>query len=163
MTLYAAGFFPVSSKIPEGAIGRGVIPAVELALKHINNSPKILRGIHLDLVWNDTEVSLTKFFYSFFSFCLFFSTLSLSLSLTHWPFFDARCVSFFFFRFLFLHAAFQLYYALDDAKDADAPCRSTHTERDTHMCVCVSETACGPINRAYFVVSISDTCEKKQD
>lgn len=57
LTLHAAGFFPVSSKIPEGAIGRGVIPAVELALQHINDSPKILRGIHLDLVWNDTEVS----------------------------------------------------------------------------------------------------------
>lgn len=57
MTLYAAGFFPVSRKIPEGAIGRGVIPAVELALQHINDSPKVLRGIHLDLVWNDTEVS----------------------------------------------------------------------------------------------------------
>ncbi|KAI1289285.1 Gamma-aminobutyric acid type B receptor subunit 2 [Halotydeus destructor] len=55
MTLYAAGFFPVSESIPEGAIGRGVIPAVELALQHINDSPKVLRGIHLDLVWNDTE------------------------------------------------------------------------------------------------------------
>ena len=64
LTLHAAGFFPVSSKIPEGAIGRGVIPAVELALEHINDSPKILRGIHLDLVWNDTEVSWT-FFYTF--------------------------------------------------------------------------------------------------
>ena len=56
LTLHAAGFFPVSSKVPEGAIGRGVIPAVELALQHINDSPKILRGIHLDLVYNDTQV-----------------------------------------------------------------------------------------------------------
>ena len=56
LTLHAAGFFPVSTRIPEGAIGRGVIPAVELALQHINDSPMILRGIHLDLVWNDTEV-----------------------------------------------------------------------------------------------------------
>jgi hypothetical protein len=56
LTLHAAGFFPVSTKIPEGSIGRGVIPAVELALQHINDSPKILRGIHLDLVWNDTQV-----------------------------------------------------------------------------------------------------------
>ena len=56
LTLHAAGFFPVSPKIPEGSIGRGVIPAVELALQHINESPKILRGIHLDLEWNDTEV-----------------------------------------------------------------------------------------------------------
>lgn len=57
LTLYAAGFFPVSTKIPEGAIGRGVLPAVDLALQHINDSPKILPGIHLDLVYNDTEVS----------------------------------------------------------------------------------------------------------
>jgi hypothetical protein len=66
--LHAAGFFPVSRKIPEGAIGRGVIPAVELALQHINDSPKILRGIHLDLVWNDTEVStiLFHFLYSLY-------------------------------------------------------------------------------------------------
>lgn len=64
MTLYAAGFFPVSTKIPEGAIGRGVIPAVELALQHINDSPKVLRGIHLDLVWNDTEVLYAQFIFS---------------------------------------------------------------------------------------------------
>lgn len=65
LTLHAAGFFPVSTKIPEGAVGRGVIPAVELALQHINDSPKILHGIHLDLVWNDTEVSTHPFIHSF--------------------------------------------------------------------------------------------------
>ena len=65
LTLYAAGFFPVSSSIPEGAIGRGVLPAVELALQHINDSPKILPGIHLDLVYNDTEVSFPRFFLKF--------------------------------------------------------------------------------------------------
>lgn len=61
LTLYAAGFFPVSTRIPEGAIGRGVLPAVDLALQHINDSPKILPGIHLDLVYNDTEVSKSHY------------------------------------------------------------------------------------------------------
>lgn len=56
--LYIAGFFPTSSKIPEGAIGRGVLPAVYLALNHINqNVPSaVLHGYKLDLVWNDTQV-----------------------------------------------------------------------------------------------------------
>lgn len=56
LTLHAAGFFPVSPHIWQGSIGRGVLPAVDLALDHINDSPTILRDIHLDLVWNDTQV-----------------------------------------------------------------------------------------------------------
>lgn len=60
LTLHAAGFFPVSTRIREGSIGRGVLPAVDLALDHINDSPTILRDIHLDLFWNDTQVT-TRF------------------------------------------------------------------------------------------------------
>lgn len=56
-SIYIAGFFPTSPDIAEGHIGRGVIPAVDLALHHINNSPHVLRGFNLDLVWNDTRVS----------------------------------------------------------------------------------------------------------
>jgi hypothetical protein len=55
----------VSSKIPEG-----VIPAVELALQHINDSTKILRGIPLDLVWNHTEVNTTSFHFIYFHYIL---------------------------------------------------------------------------------------------
>ncbi|XP_053206531.1 gamma-aminobutyric acid type B receptor subunit 2-like isoform X2 [Panonychus citri] len=54
-TLYTAGFFPLNSKIPEGSIGRGVMPAVNLALKHINADPTILSGYTLDIVPKDTE------------------------------------------------------------------------------------------------------------
>ncbi|XP_015786384.1 gamma-aminobutyric acid type B receptor subunit 2-like isoform X2 [Tetranychus urticae] len=54
-TLYTAGFFPLNYKIPEGSIGRGVMPAVNLALKHINADPSILSGYTLDIVPKDTE------------------------------------------------------------------------------------------------------------
>lgn len=58
-TLYIAGFFPTSKDILQGSIGRGVLPAVYLALQHINNSPAMNRGYQLDLVWNDTKVIIT--------------------------------------------------------------------------------------------------------
>lgn len=53
--LYIAGFFPTSSNILQGSIGRGVLPAVYLALEHINDSPSMNRGYKLDLVWNNTK------------------------------------------------------------------------------------------------------------
>lgn len=56
-TLYIAGFFPTSRDIPQGAIGRGVLPAVRLALQHVNESPKFFTKYKLDLVWNNTKVS----------------------------------------------------------------------------------------------------------
>uniref|UniRef100_T1KF89 Receptor ligand binding region domain-containing protein n=1 Tax=Tetranychus urticae TaxID=32264 RepID=T1KF89_TETUR len=67
-TLYTAGFFPLNYKIPEGSIGRGVMPAVNLALKHINADPSILSGYTLDIVPKDTERNLlfSKFPYESF-------------------------------------------------------------------------------------------------
>nr|XP_027198671.1 uncharacterized protein LOC113792912 [Dermatophagoides pteronyssinus] len=53
-TLYIAGFFPTSKDIPQGAIGRGVLPAVRLALQHVNESP-LFTKYRLDLVWNNTK------------------------------------------------------------------------------------------------------------
>lgn len=55
-TLYIAGFFPTSHEIPQGSIGRGVLPAVRLALQHVNESP-LFTKYKLDLVWNNTKVS----------------------------------------------------------------------------------------------------------
>ena len=57
--IYFAAFFPMGTKTkaPEGSIGHGVMPAVRLAIKHINQSPNILRGYKLHMYWNDTEVS----------------------------------------------------------------------------------------------------------
>ena len=54
--IYIAGLFPTSDEIPEGAIGRGVRPAVELALQHINNDSRILKDYTLKMTWNDTKV-----------------------------------------------------------------------------------------------------------
>lgn len=56
--VYIAGFFPYSNHVPEGHIGRGVMPAVKLAVEHINEHPTILRDHRLHMWWNDTEVSL---------------------------------------------------------------------------------------------------------
>lgn len=55
--LLIAGFFPTTLNLSEGAIGRGVVPAVNLALRHINSSPHFLPGYKLDIIWNDTKVS----------------------------------------------------------------------------------------------------------
>lgn len=55
--LLIAGFFPTTLNLSEGAIGRGVVPAVNLALRHINSSPHYLPGYRLDIIWNDTQVS----------------------------------------------------------------------------------------------------------
>ncbi|XP_064477147.1 gamma-aminobutyric acid type B receptor subunit 2-like isoform X2 [Ornithodoros turicata] len=53
--LHIAGFFPTTANLSEGAIGRGVVPAVQLALRHINSSPRFLSGYHLAIYWNDTQ------------------------------------------------------------------------------------------------------------
>lgn len=55
--VYIAGFFPYGAHVPEGHIGRGVMPAVKLAVEHINEHPTILRDYRLHMWWNDTEVS----------------------------------------------------------------------------------------------------------
>ena len=56
--IYFAAFFPMKATgaAPEGSIGKGVMPAVNLAIKHINQSPHILPGYKLHMYWNDTEV-----------------------------------------------------------------------------------------------------------
>ena len=51
-----AGLFPLSESIKEGEIGRGVRPAVDLALDMINNNTSILPHHYLSLVANDTQV-----------------------------------------------------------------------------------------------------------
>lgn len=57
--IYFAAFFPMNTVpgAPEGSIGKGVMPAVNLAIKHINQSPSILPGYKLHMYWNDTEVN----------------------------------------------------------------------------------------------------------
>lgn len=56
--IYFAAFFPMTPvDSPEALIGHGVMPAVRLAIKHINQSPTILKGYKLHMYWNDTQVS----------------------------------------------------------------------------------------------------------
>lgn len=69
--VYIAGFFPYGNHVPEGHIGRGVMPAVKLAVEHINEHPTILRDYRLHMWWNDTEVSL----FSLYPFFLIFFPL----------------------------------------------------------------------------------------
>lgn len=59
-SIHIAGFFPTSSLAnisSEGAIGRGVLPAVKLAIYHINNNNDTLPDYKLHISWNDTKVS----------------------------------------------------------------------------------------------------------
>lgn len=55
--VYIAGFFPFTpTDFPETRTGRGVMPAVKLAVEHINDSPTVLRNYRLHMWWNDTQV-----------------------------------------------------------------------------------------------------------
>lgn len=56
--VYIAGFFPYDKMVAESEIGRGVMPAVKLAVDHINENPSVLRNHLLHMWWNDTQVSL---------------------------------------------------------------------------------------------------------
>ncbi|KAK3860674.1 hypothetical protein Pcinc_033289 [Petrolisthes cinctipes] len=41
---------------PKHSLGRGVMPALNLAVKHVNEHPTVLRNYKLHVIWNDTEV-----------------------------------------------------------------------------------------------------------
>lgn len=63
--IYLVGLFPLSGNM--SSVGRGVRPAVELALKHVNNKEDILSDYQLKVAFNDTMVS--ALFYSRQSSC----------------------------------------------------------------------------------------------
>lgn len=52
-----AGLFPLSDNVPEVTIGRGVRPAVDLALEMVNEKSDLLPNHYLDIVDNDTKVT----------------------------------------------------------------------------------------------------------
>ena len=52
--IYLGGFFSHTGVW----ISSGVLPAVEMALDHINERPDVLANYELRMVWNDTGVSL---------------------------------------------------------------------------------------------------------
>lgn len=53
-SIVIAGLFPVTNE--ESGVGRGVLPAVELAMEHVNAHPTVLRNFTLEMDWNDTKV-----------------------------------------------------------------------------------------------------------
>lgn len=57
LMIYIAGLFPWSRNIPEGAVGRGVLPAVRIALNHVNADTRVSRKYTLKMAYNDTQVS----------------------------------------------------------------------------------------------------------
>ncbi|XP_068205829.1 uncharacterized protein GABA-B-R2 isoform X3 [Palaemon carinicauda] len=63
--VYVAGFFPVG-KGPKSSLGRGVMPALKLAIKHVNEHPTVLRNYKLHVVWNDTQCNTAVGTKSFF-------------------------------------------------------------------------------------------------
>lgn len=58
-----AGLFPTSHDIAAGKIGRGVRPAVQLALDIVNNDTNILHNYQLNMTWNDTQVCYLSFYF----------------------------------------------------------------------------------------------------
>lgn len=54
-TLYLLGLFPFSDPWPGGET---MLPAVQIAIEHINNRSDILPGYRLALIWEDTEVRI---------------------------------------------------------------------------------------------------------
>ena len=55
--VWVAGLFPLSDSLPAGAVGRGVLPAVHIALDDINNDRRTDRKYTLQIAENDTQVS----------------------------------------------------------------------------------------------------------
>ncbi|MXQ98685.1 hypothetical protein E5288_WYG000698 [Bos mutus] len=49
------GLMPLTKEVAKGSIGRGVLPAVELAIEQIRNE-SLLRPYFLDLRLYDTEI-----------------------------------------------------------------------------------------------------------
>ena len=57
--LYLAGLFPMGGKGRGAEIGPGVLPAVEIARRHVNKAKDILKGYNLEIRYNDTEVCIS--------------------------------------------------------------------------------------------------------
>ena len=56
--VHFAGFFPTSLGYMETSIGQGVMPAVKLAIRHVNKSPVVLPHNRIRMHWNNTAVSI---------------------------------------------------------------------------------------------------------
>ena len=59
--IYFGGFFPMEN---DQFRGDGIMSAINLAIRHINESPDILPDYELNMLWNDTKVSTELEFFS---------------------------------------------------------------------------------------------------
>ncbi|KAJ8044507.1 hypothetical protein HOLleu_07275 [Holothuria leucospilota] len=55
--IYLGGFLSIEGGVWDGS---GLLPALELALDHVNARPDVLARYDLRLVWNDSQVSCTS-------------------------------------------------------------------------------------------------------
>ncbi|XP_025087518.1 gamma-aminobutyric acid type B receptor subunit 2-like isoform X2 [Pomacea canaliculata] len=62
--LYIAGLFPFTGT--HGSVGRGVKPAVDLALRHVNNDRSILPEYELKITFNDSKCDMAVATKAFF-------------------------------------------------------------------------------------------------
>ena len=61
--IYLAGFFSFNTE-PDTS---GILPAVEMALDHINNNSDVLSGYELKMEWKDIKVTLNILIRNFLS------------------------------------------------------------------------------------------------
>ena len=54
--IYLAGLFPLDTRDGPSDLGWGVLPAVSLAISHVNAEEKLAPGYELAMEWNDTKV-----------------------------------------------------------------------------------------------------------
>ncbi len=54
--IHVTGLFPITNEFEPGRLGRGVLPAVELALHHVSENDQYLQGYELITTLNDTKV-----------------------------------------------------------------------------------------------------------
>lgn len=52
--IYIGGFYPITGDL--SSFGRGLIPAAQLAVDHINERDEVLPGYKLQLINTDTQV-----------------------------------------------------------------------------------------------------------
>ena len=57
-TLYIGGFFPLTGSSLRLGVSEAVLGVSHLAMSIINNRSDILPGYQLQLIWNDTKVSM---------------------------------------------------------------------------------------------------------
>lgn len=55
--IYFGGFFPMEN---DQFRGDGIMSAINLAIRHINESPDILPDYELNMLWNDTKAGAEK-------------------------------------------------------------------------------------------------------